>query len=92
LVQPVLREKLVLGDHRVKLVPRVLPVLLVLSAKPVLPVLLVLSVKPVLPVLLVLSVKLVLPDLPVLSVKLVLPDLPVQRDLKRKRESQVLPQ
>jgi hypothetical protein len=80
LAQPLLREKLVLWDHQVKLVQPVLPGRPVLSVKPVLPDLQVLSVKPV------------LSGRPVLSVKPVLPDLQVQRDLKGKRESQVLPQ
>ena len=91
-MQPVLR------DHRVLLAQLVLPELQVKLVQPVLREKLVLwdhrvkLVQQVLPDLLVLSLKPVLPVLLVLSVKLVLPDLLVQRDLKGKRESQVLPQ
>jgi len=100
-VQPGLRVKLVRPDQWVKLARQVRRVKLALLVQPDHPVQLVQQVPPdlrvqpvklVLPDLKVLSVKLVLLDLRVLSVRPVLPDLPVQRDLKGKRESQVLPQ
>ena len=92
MVRPGQRVKRARQVRRVKLALLVQPDHPVQLVQQVPPDLRVQPVKLVLLDLRVLSVKLVLLDLRVPSVRPVLPDLPVQRDLKGKRESQVLPQ